>query len=120
MKTQGFGAACNAIVLAATAAAAFTAGGISLASAEQCTGPFRECAVTAGAICSRDPDGVQRMTYYDYPGRVMGFEQCVGHIFEAAGQRNPYTSLAGRNASSGGKLTVPRSYVIYPFLEKSR
>ena len=90
---------------------AFSAGGMRTAAAEECVGPFRQCAVGVGAVCSRDPDGKQRMTYWDYPGNVMMFERCVGRIFEANGQPNPYTTSG---ASRGGGLTVPYTELLYP------
>ena len=68
-----------AVALAATSAAA-----------EECTGPFRQCAIDVVAECTRDPDGVQRMTYVDISARTVHFERCVGRIYEARGLPNPY------------------------------
>ena len=68
-----------AVALAATSAAA-----------EECTGPFRQCAIHVVAECTRDPDGVQRMTYVDISARTVHFERCVGRIYEARGLPNPY------------------------------
>lgn len=91
--------------------AAFSASDVRPALATQpCTGPFRQCAIEVQAYCSRDPNGQQRMTYWDHPGYTMRFEQCVGRIFEAAGRPNPYKTGI---VSSGG-LTVPYSEVLYP------
>jgi hypothetical protein len=118
MKTRGFSTALTTAVFAVVAVAAFSAAGIGTAAAEPCTGPFRECAIGAGATCSRDRDGVQRMSYWDFLGNVMGFEQCVGRVFEAAGQPNPYKSTAARAAASGGgRLSIPRTELLYPHLD---
>ena len=101
----------SAAVLAAGTIATFSAGGMRTAAAEECVGPFRQCATSVGAVCTRDADGKQRMTYWDYPGKVMMFEQCVGDIFQANGQPNPYTPAG---ASRGGSLTVPYTELLYP------
>ncbi len=95
---------------------AFSAGATRTDAAAECTGPFRECAVGVGAVCSRDANGKQRMTYWDTPGRVMSFEQCVGRIFEANGQPNPYTTAGAARARQGGRaaLTVPYTELLYP------
>jgi hypothetical protein len=78
------------------------------AKAQPCGGPFRQCADAVGATCSRDADGKQRMTYWDTPGNVMSFEQCVGRIFEANGQANPYTTAGAARARQGkAALTIP-------------
>jgi hypothetical protein len=87
----------------------FFAGGTQTA-AQQCTGPFVSCAIEVQAHCSRDPNGQQRMTYWDHPGYTMRFEQCVGRIFEAAGQPNPYKTGITR----AGKLAVPYTELLYP------
>jgi hypothetical protein len=100
--------------------AAALLGGISAcatlsASAEPCTGPFRQCAIQVDATCSRDADGKQRMTYWDYPGKTTQFERCVAGIFAAAGQPNPYTPEgAAASARGRGGLTVPYSELLYP------
>ena len=60
------------------------------AVAEECTGPFRQCAIDVVAECSRDPDGVQRMSYIDISARTIHFERCVGKVYEAHGLPNPY------------------------------
>jgi hypothetical protein len=95
-------------------AAAFVAASSSLASAAECSGPFRECAYAVNAVCSRDADGKQRMTYWDYPGKTMQFERCVGGIFEAAGQANPYKTGAAAARGRGAGLTVPYTELLYP------
>jgi hypothetical protein len=87
---------------------------IPVASAEPCTGPFRECAIQVNAKCSRDADGKQRMTYWDYPGKTTQFERCVAGIFAAAGQPNPYTPGGAASARGRGGLTVPYSELLYP------
>ena len=79
--------------------------------AAQCTGPFVPCAIAVQATCSRDADGGQRMTYWDQSGNTIQFERCVGRIFEAAGQPNPYKT----GITSSGNLTVPRTELLYPF-----
>jgi hypothetical protein len=102
-----------AAILLATVSA-FSAGAPRTAAAAECTGPFRQCAIDVRATCSRDADGKQRMTYWDYSGNTISFERCVGGIFEAAGQANPYktgaTSARGRSAG----LTVPYTELLYP------
>lgn len=87
---------------------------IPVAGAEPCTGPFRECAIQVNAKCSRDADGKQRMTYWDYPGKTTQFERCVAGIFAAAGQPNPYTPGGAASARGRGGLTVPYSELLYP------
>lgn len=99
--------------LAATAI--FAAAGVHPAAAAQpCTGPFRQCAIEVQAYCSRDSNGQQRMTYWDFAGYTMRFEQCVGRIFEASGRPNPYKT----GVSSYRGMTVPYSEVLYP-MERS-
>lgn len=84
------------------------------AAAEPCAGPFRECAIQVNATCSRDADGKQRMTYWDYPGNTLQFERCVAGIFAANGQPNPYTPAGAASARGRGGLTVPYSELLYP------
>ena len=84
------------------------------ASDEPCAGPFRQCAIQVNATCSRDTDGKQRMTYWDYPGKTTQFERCVAGIFAAAGQPDPYTPAGMASARGRGGLTVPYSEVLYP------
>jgi hypothetical protein len=107
------------------AVAAFSTSGVRTVAAQECTGPFRECAIGARATCTRQPNGRQLMTYWDYPNKVSGFEQCVGRIFEAAGQQNPYkthgaatTVPARRQATSA--LTVPDTELLYPVTRDNR
>jgi len=83
-----------AMALAATPAAA------------ECTGPFRQCALDVVAECSRDDDGVQRMTYVDISGRTTHFEQCVGKVYEAHGLPNPYKTGV---IPDSDELEFPRS-----------
>ena len=99
------------IAVTLVAAVVFSVAGMRMAVAEQCTGPFVSCAVAVQATCSRDPDGTQRMTYWDQAGNTIQFERCVGRIFEAAGQPNPYKT----GITSSGNLTVPRTELLYPF-----
>ena len=89
---------------------AFSTGETRTAAAQQCTGPFVSCAIEVQARFSRDPNGLQRMTYWDHPGFTTRFEQCVGRIFEAAGQPNPYKTGITR----AGKLSVPYTELLYP------
>ena len=84
-----------------------------MAGAEPCTGPFVSCANMVQAICSRDADGTQRMTYKDFPAKTIQFEKCVGGIFEAAGHPNPYKT----GVTTYGDLTVPYTELIYPQME---
>ncbi len=88
----------------------FSASGPRTAAAQQCTGPFVSCAIEVQAQCSRDANGLQRMTYWDRAGFTTAFERCVGGIFEAAGQPNPYKTGITR----GGKLTMPYTELLYP------
>jgi hypothetical protein len=88
----------------------FSAGGTRTAVAQQCTGPFVSCAIEVQAQCSRDPNGLQRMTYWDRTGFTTAFEQCVGRIFEAAGHPNPYKTGITR----AGNLVVPYTELLYP------
>jgi hypothetical protein len=94
--------------LAATAAAISIA--TQTAAAEECQGPFVQCARGVSAQCSQDPDGVQRMTFRDTGGRVVLFEKCVGGIYEARGLPNPYKT--GNLGSDD--LPFPRAEVIDP------
>jgi hypothetical protein len=88
----------------------FSAGGTRTAAAQPCTGPFVSCAIEVQAQCSRDANGRQRMTYWDRAGFTTRFEQCVGRIFEAAGQPNPYKT----GISRAGNLVVPYTELLYP------
>jgi hypothetical protein len=81
-----------------------------MAAAEPCEGPFAQCARAVIAQCSKDPDGVQRMTYWDFSGRTTQFERCVGQVYEARGLPNPYkTGQVG-----GDELSLPRSEILFP------
>ena len=83
---------------------------VETATAEPCEGPFAHCARAFIATCERDPDGVQRMTYWDFSGKTTQFERCVGQVYEARGLPNPYkTSDVG-----GGELPLPRSEILFP------
>ena len=110
-----FSPSITAALLGATAT--FSVAGMRMAVAESCTGPVVSCAVAVQAKCSR-PDDNQRMTFPDEHANWMRFERCVGCIFEAAGEPNPYKTAAGspnagRQAGSG-TLTVPYTEMIYP------
>ncbi len=122
MKTYALDVTRFIAVLAAVATAAFSAGGIRTAAAEECTGPFRQCAIGVGAKCERTPQGTQKIVYYDYPGRVMSFETCVGRIFEAAAQPNPYKPApAGgqsRRTAGSANLSLPDSDLISPLVDR--
>lgn len=82
-------------------------------SAQECTGPFRECANSVGAQCSRDASGQQRIIYSDGGGRVTTFERCVGRIFQAAGHPDPYKT----GVQTYGELTVPSTEILVPHSE---
>ena len=90
------------------------------ANAIECTGPFRACAVSVSGWCERDRDGVQRINYWDYPGNTIMFEHCVGGMFEAAGQPNPYRTGAITTGSrrKGGAVSMPRFEVHYPLTDR--
>jgi hypothetical protein len=110
MQTWGFKAAAGAAFFMIGASAAFLAGGMRMAAAEECAGPFRQCALSVNAQCSRDADGEQRMTYWDNGGKTIQFERCVGGVFEARGVPNPYkTGGAGTD-----DLPIPRTELLYP------
>ncbi len=104
----------TAVAIAAT----LSAGGMRTAGAEECTGPFRQCAISVGAKCERTPQGTQKIVYYDYPGRVMSFETCVGSIFEAAGQPSPYKPAPAGGQSRRATLPFPDSELISPLVDR--
>jgi hypothetical protein len=91
-------------------AAAFTAGAMQTAAAD-CTGPFATCAANVNAVCTLDPDGVQRMTYMDDGmGSTMIFQRCVGGIYTARGYPNPYDAGA---PAGNPDLPFPRTTLNY-------
>jgi hypothetical protein len=48
----------------------------------------------------------------------MSFEQCVGRIFEANGQANPYTTAGAARARQGkAALTIPYTELLYPQID---
>ena len=94
-------------------AAALLGLSVTPATAVECTGPFRQCAISVQALCSRDANGTQRMTYWDSGGRVIQFERCVGRIFETAGHANPYKT----GITTAGNLTVPYTELLYPLVD---
>jgi short subunit dehydrogenase-like uncharacterized protein len=99
------------LLLLASALTAMAAGlAVQTAAAEPCDGPFAHCARAVVAQCARDPDGVQRMTYWDFTGRTTQFERCVGQVYEARGLPNPYkTGEVGND-----ELPLPRSEILFP------
>jgi hypothetical protein len=97
---------CRA-VLAATAV--LTGVGMQSAAAEECEGPFRQCALGVSAHCSRDRDGEQRMIFSDSQGRTLKFEQCVGRIYEARGIPNPI-----KTGEISSELPFPRIEILDP------
>ena len=94
---------------AAVALATFSAGE-QPAAAQQCTGPFASCANEVSATCPLDPRGEPRITFFDRAGNAMRFEKCVGRIFAAAGQPDPYKT--GQVPS--GDLQMPAVEMIEP------
>ena len=82
----------------------------STATAAECGGPFRQCAIEVQATCSRDANGRERWNYWDHPGNTARFERCVGGIFESRGLPNPYKT----GITSAGGLTVPYTELHYP------
>jgi hypothetical protein len=84
--------------------------GVAAAAPITCTGPFAHCAVQVQATCTRDANGQQRMTYWDWPGNTLVFERCVGAVFESTGRPNPYKT--GISSSRG--LSVPYTELLYP------
>jgi hypothetical protein len=85
-------------------------------SLQQCTGPFRPCAIEVQATCSRDPNGQLRFVFDDAWGKWPRWERCVGRIFEAHGQKDPFKSTSGNPAGqqASGPLTVPYTEMLYP------
>ncbi|HET7680653.1 MAG TPA: hypothetical protein VFK79_11020, partial [Xanthobacteraceae bacterium] len=79
---------------AALALTTFSAGGAQPAAAQQCTGVFASCANEVRATCPLDRSGEPRITFVDRAGNAMRFEKCVGRIFAAAGQADPYRTGA--------------------------
>jgi hypothetical protein len=97
---------------------AFSVVGTRTAAAQECTGPFRQCATSVSAWCDRDRGG-QVINYWDHPGNVTVFERCVGGIFEANGLPNPYkTGVAAAGGRRGKTLAVPRSELHYPIRDQ--
>jgi hypothetical protein len=92
-------------------AAAVSVAAITSAAAEPCTGPFQHCARAVIAQCSIDPDGIQRITYWDFSGKTTQFEQCVGQVYLSKGLPNPYVT-----GDTGGseELPFPRSEILFP------
>jgi hypothetical protein len=96
------------VIAAMALSVAFTA---TAAAQQQCTGPFAQCARDVNAVCSLDPDGVQRMTYFDDGSSTMFFQRCVGGIYESRGLPNPYN----RGSPAGTPdLPFPRTTLNYP------
>ena len=80
------------------------------AAAQQCTGAFASCANEVSATCPLDRRGEPRITFFDRVGNAMRFEKCVGRIFAAAGQPDPYKT--GQMPS--GNLQIPAVEVLEP------
>ena len=91
--------------------AALSAIGVLNAVAEPCTGPFASCAQSVSAVCSIDPDGHQRMTYWDVDANTMSFQRCVGGIYVSRGLPNPYVT---GNTAGSPELPFPRTTLNYP------
>jgi hypothetical protein len=89
MKKHAFGAAFGAAIFMLAAVGIFSAGGIHMAAAVECTGPFKQCAIEVGAFCEIE-NGKLTMWYKEREGAAMRFEQCVGKVYEANGRPNPY------------------------------
>ena len=64
----------------------------------------------AAAHAVADRRGEPRITFFDRAGNAMRFEKCVGRIFAAAGQPDPYRT--GQVPS--GDLQMPAVEVIEP------
>jgi hypothetical protein len=97
-------------ILLAALIAMFAVLTAEIAAAEPCEGPFAHCARAVIAQCSKDPDGVQRMTYWDFSGKTTQFERCVGQVYEARGLPNPYKT----GEVGGDELPLPRSEILFP------
>jgi len=89
IKKVGLQAAINAAVVIAGVVAALSMGGVRIAAAVECSGPFRQFAIEVGAFCEFE-NGKMMMWYKDREGASMRFEECVGKVFEANGKPNPY------------------------------
>ena len=100
----------SSLLLSAALLATLCVSGAATAGPIACGGPFAHCAVEVQATCTRDPNGQQRMTYWDYPGNTIAFERCVGAVFESTGRPNPYKT--GISSSRG--LSVPYTELLYP------
>lgn len=106
MKMRGF-------ALATVGALALFAGG-DMAAAQQCTGPFASCAIGVGAQCPLNRAGEPVITFYDRGNNSMQFERCVGRIFTAAGQPDPYKT----GDMPDGDLPMP-AFEIIPFTTRA-
>ena len=99
----------KAAVGAAIALTTFSAGGQPTA-AQQCRGPFASCANEVSATCPLDPRGEPRITFVDRSGNAMRFEKCVGRIFAAVGQPDPYKT----GQMPTGNLQMPAVEILEP------
>jgi len=89
MKKSGFGAAFGAAIFMLAGVVIFSACGMRMAAAVECTGPFKQCAIEVGAFCEIE-NGKQMIWYKEREGAAMRFEQCIGKVYEANGRPNPY------------------------------
>jgi hypothetical protein len=76
---------------------------------EPCEGPFRQCALSISATCSRDSDGAQRITFKDIGGKLTQFNVCVGRVYETQGLPNPM-----KTGQISDALPFPRFEAIEP------
>jgi hypothetical protein len=83
MKILGFRAAFGAAFFMAAPV------GTGLAATVECSGPFKQCAITVGAFCEIE-NGKMMIWYKDVEGASNRFEQCIGKIYEEHGKPNPY------------------------------
>jgi hypothetical protein len=104
------GSKFQAAFSAAVALTIFSAGGTQSAAAQQCTGPFASCANEVSATCPLNRSGEPRITFVDRASNAMRFEKCVGRVFAAAGQPDPYKT----GAMPSGDLQMPALDVIQP------
>ena len=104
----------KALLIAVIATLALPAHALA-GSLQECTGPFRACAIEVQAFCSRDPNGQLRFVFDDAWGKWPRWERCVGRIFETHGQKDPFKSNSGTPAGRqvSRPLTVPYTEMLY-------
>ena len=98
---------------AAIALATFSAGGPP-AAAQQCT-RVRLLHLPMKSAPHAHSIGATRITFFDRAGNVMRFEKCVGRIFAAARQPDPYKT--GQVPS--GDLQMPAVEMLEPSIGHS-